>query len=97
MTEQQETILQKALNVYGIQSQTLMLAEECAEVVKAASKLVRNKNFKSSELINCLVEEIADVRIMLNQMRIYYEIPDEQIDQVVAYKIGRLEKNLNSK
>jgi len=91
-TEWKDT-LYAALSTYGITHQTLILAEECSEVVKAATKLVRNPEQDYGNL----VEEIADVVVMLTQMCLYYKIEKEQIERAIDYKIDRLSKRLIEK
>lgn len=34
-------------------------------------------------------EEIADVMVMLKQFQYYYEIPDEEVESIMKYKIKR--------
>jgi len=97
MTFEQETVLMKALNTYGIENQTLMLAEETSELVKACTKMCRSSNLKCDELRDNLIEEIADVRIMIKQMCMYYRVQEEEIEKVMDMKISRLSKNLNAK
>lgn len=36
-----------------------------------------------------ITEEIADVMVMLKQFQYYYEIEDEQIEEIMNYKIER--------
>ena len=51
----------KIANHYGLDSQLDMLQEECAELIQAVSKYKRNGS-------SGIVEEMADVFIMLNQV-----------------------------
>lgn len=92
-----ENIYEKAIDTYGIQSQTLMLAEECSELVKAASKACRYMAIpgdlhetKTLELVQDIAEEIADVLIMIEQIKMYYYITDSEIDNFKSNKLMRL-------
>jgi NTP pyrophosphatase (non-canonical NTP hydrolase) len=87
-----EAILKQALNTYGLGMQTVMLCEECAELTKASTKLLRNGD--SKELVIALTEEMADVLIMIEQMKIAYQIKDIDVEVVMNGKIIRLKETL---
>jgi len=59
-------LYQKALNKWGMEFQLLMLMEECSELITATSKVFRYNNL---EVIDRLAEEIADVEIMIEQIK----------------------------
>lgn len=65
-------ILKAALNTYGAEAQTLMLFEEMSELTKELCKHARGKDDRM-----CIAEEIADVRIMLDQMAMLHECEDD--------------------
>lgn len=45
-----------------------------------------------------IIEEIADVQVMLSQFKEYYDITDEEIEKVMKYKVERqLERIENEK
>ena len=56
-------------NHYGIDPQLNVLQEECAELIQAVSKY-RRDGMKLESVPSGLIEEIADVEIMLEQARI---------------------------
>ena len=86
MTEREKEIFQKAVNLWGEQSQTLMLFEEMAELQKAILKYWRDVGSFGD-----VVEEIADVRIMLDQIELMLGCSaDVQYER--EKKIKRLEK-----
>lgn len=87
-----EAILKQALNTYGLGMQTVMLCEKCAELTKASTKLLRNGD--SKELVLALTEEMADVLIMIEQMKIAYQIKDIDVEVVMNGKIIRLKETL---
>lgn len=64
-------ILQAALDTYGAEAQTLMLFEEMSELTKELCKHARGKDDRM-----CIAEEIADVRIMLDQMAMLHDCED---------------------
>lgn len=63
-------LLTEAVSRWGKESQSFMAIEEMAELTKALSKAYRK--FGTEEIVNIL-EEIADVRIMLDQLQIIFE------------------------
>ena len=87
-----EAILKQALNTYGLGMQTVILCEECAELTKASTKLLRNG--ESKELVLALTEEMADVLIMIEQMKIAYQIDDISVEVMMNEKIIRLKETL---
>jgi NTP pyrophosphatase (non-canonical NTP hydrolase) len=77
-----------ALEKYGHDAQLDMVIEECSELILAIQRYRR----KRCEAID-IQEEIADVEIMLSQMRILFG--DQSIDEFKAYKIMRLKERIN--
>lgn len=67
------TKVQKIADTYGYEAQREMLVEECAELIQAVQKLKRADNSGSAERIGAAtesyIEELADVYIMVAQMR----------------------------
>lgn len=57
----------KALDTYGAQAQTLMCMEEMSELQKELCKHARG-----ADNVHQIAEEIADVRIMLDQMELLH-------------------------
>lgn len=71
-------------NRYGKEAQLIMLMEECAELIQASSKQLRRKD----KSINHLIEELADVRIMIEQIEYLYGIKNLVEDEMV-FKLNR--------
>ena len=69
---------------YGITSQMYILAEECAELAKEALKYNRPK-----DNIKELVEEIADVEIMLEQTKMLLGDVLDDIKKIKTEKLLR--------
>lgn len=87
MTEQEiNEAIGEIAEHYGAKAQTLQLCEECGELIQAVSKLTRGVN---EIRILSLVEEIADVRIMMSQMMQFYGIPETEIALLVEKKLER--------
>ena len=81
-----KSIYKQAIDKFGVVAQMGMAQEECAELIVAISKDIR---YASIETANCLHEEIADVEIMLEQLKIIFDCHDI-IDAVKEKKLDRL-------
>lgn len=75
----------------GIQNQVLMLGEEFGELFKAINKRLRNKTTDNKEI----VEELADVYIMLIQMELFFDIDGMNLYDAMKQKTARIEERLN--
>jgi hypothetical protein len=83
------TAIQKALKLWGIKHQRHKLAEEAAELAVAALHADR----ETKEALEALYEEIADVEIMIDGMRLHYG--DTKIDGYRASKLARLDRRVD--
>ncbi|QIB26077.1 hypothetical protein [Caloranaerobacter azorensis] len=88
MSENQ--ILSLAIRVFGQQKQRIVAIEELSELQKALCKFERNQ---TNENINSIAEEIADVEIMLEQMKLLYDI-EELVRNNKQHKLERLDEIL---
>lgn len=89
MNDEEGFIYKEALDKWGVQSQLQMAIEECAEFIVKAAKLYRNKN-NSTPLE--VIEEIADVKIMMEQMEIVFG--ENLVKNAKTRKLERLKKLL---
>lgn len=81
-------IYREALNKLGAESQMLMVFEEMAELQKELCKSARGKNN-----LNQIAEEVADVRIMLEQVENFYAC-EMLVQEFRKQKLERLERRL---
>lgn len=85
-------ICKEIIDYYGTNAQLRQLAQECAELIQAATKQHdrRPQNFSDN-----FVEELADVEIMLTQFKAVLP-PDrlEQFDRITRYKLHRQEQRM---
>lgn len=100
MNKQERAVLKAAIDKYGPQNQLSQTQEECAELIQAISKLNRagssdHPGRTAKAAMNNLMEEAADVQIMLDQIRIMY--PSKAYDTIRAQKIARLQKRMEKK
>ena len=88
-SERRKEIEGRAIRTYGEQPQVDVTIEEMSELTKAILKYRRaeNKNKNEAEYLeDDIIEEIADVQIMLDQMRIIFGDTSSQEE----YKLNRL-------
>lgn len=78
----------KVLNKWGLEKQLIVAIEEMAELQKELTKILRNQGD-----IDRLAEEVADVEIMLEQVRYFYGL-GLSVETVKKLKLERLEKRL---
>lgn len=90
--EQEDKILREAIRQYGVACQYDVLIEEMSELTKAIIKQRRasraHQHLEAAKLIDNIIEEIADVRIMLDQAELM-TIPSECL-KVREEKLRRL-------
>ena len=79
----------QAISAYGEKAQKLMAIEEMSELTKEICKDFRGKLNREH-----LIEEIADVLIMLDQMLILYKISGEEVGLMRIKKVERLKERL---
>ena len=65
--------------------------EELAELIQAISKGLRGKLDK-----NNLAEELADVSIIIDWIKIYFGIDQQEVNKWVDYKLNRIFKREKS-
>lgn len=78
--------LLKIIQHYGVNAQQRQFAEEVFELQEAITQYEEPRRYCSTEHI---AEKIADVMIMLNQFKAYYEIPNETILVFMRGKVNR--------
>lgn len=86
--EDRKKVYQAALNKWGVDLQTMMAVEEMSELTKEICKIKRGKMD-----LDALADEIADVTIMLEQLRMIYGLNDAVCDHMDA-KILRLQSRV---
>jgi NTP pyrophosphatase (non-canonical NTP hydrolase) len=85
---------------YGLASQSDKLIEECAELIQAVNKYktaLSKKDFsveKGLIALENLIEEIADVEIMIEQIKYLVDITEDDILAQKIYKINRTKEKI---
>lgn len=90
MNKTQIQVLEEAIEVFGKEKQQLKAIEEAGEFVQAQAKYL---NYPSEKNHENLIEEIADLEIMLYQVKRIYKI-ESKVQAIAASKILRLNERL---
>jgi NTP pyrophosphatase (non-canonical NTP hydrolase) len=93
-----QQLLAEAIAMYGERAQLDMMVEECAELTVAIQKYYRNAfktgiSLRLPEEVPNLIDEIADVYVMLMQLRLM--VGPSHVDERVAFKLNRLQERLD--
>ena len=87
--EERRKVYSKAIATWGDRAQMVVAIEELSECQKEICKILRGgENFPH------LAEEIADATIMLEQLRLIFNINDD-VNECMDAKVRRLEERLN--
>ena len=90
--EARRALLEHAIRLYGEPAQMDMAVEEMAELTKAICKVKRAScAAEAAAALENAVEEMADVQIMLDQLRIIFHRSTEEIEEAKLERLaGRL-------
>lgn len=92
MTQETKQKIQKIAQTYGYDAQSRQCIEEMAELTQAINKLwrINGKDYKSAvrytEVKDNLLEEIADVQIMIWQMQYLLNV---DVSPIIQNKLDR--------
>lgn len=78
----------RAIHLWGIQAQKLMVVEEIGELLSALAKETRGRSSKED-----IITELADVSIMIEQMAVNYGWRDYCKEK--SRKLKRIRKRLD--
>lgn len=90
---EENEILMQAIATYGENEQSRVAMEELAELIRAINKYHRAK---TDEHRQNLIEEMADVYIMLHQLSIMYDIDSEDVTHMIEKKVWRMRERLEA-
>lgn len=93
MNDLERGLYNKAIDLYGADLQMNMGIEECAELIKALSKLVRCRGLPAQPYLHLMameniIEELADVQIMVEQISIL--VGEVKVKEAKKRKLERL-------
>lgn len=86
--------IKRIANHYGLAKQQRQLAEECGELIQATSKYMRFQEESYALTVDWtylqnVIEEIADVEVMLDEMKHLLNINSEAIEAIKEKKVNR--------
>lgn len=102
-TEERRALLDRAITTYGAPAQMDMAVEEMAELTKALCAVGLRIDHKVKRMscaaeakaaLENAVEEMADVQIMLDQLRIIFHRSTEEVEEA---KLERLKNRLDGR
>ena len=93
-SDEQRNICKKAVDSYGEISQMIKATEEMGELIRAISRVILQQGESDVQIESNYNEEIADVTIMLEQLKYTRHYKQELVDLWKEEKLKRLERNL---
>ena len=92
-TDTEINLMQAALDRWGLNAQADQAVEECAELIVALQKHV--KRLPQPGTFDAVLDEIADVEMMLAQMRLAFDIGDDIFRKRIECKFEKLRQYLS--
>lgn len=89
--DQRKAVYEKAISKYGVNKQIWKFMEEVAELQEAVCKYLSGRIGFGFDNV---AEEIADVTIMLEQLRLLFDCND-LVNEYIDKKVERLQHNLS--
>lgn len=90
MTKEQKLKAMHILYHYGAKSQMLKCCEELSELESAILKHLNKGGNNTDEVL----DEMADVYIMLEQMKSVFPFGENVLDERIEYKLNRQDKRM---
>ena len=88
--EEQRNICKKAVDNFGEISQMIKTTEEMGELIRAISRIILQQGESDEQIESNYNEEIADVTIMLEQLKYTRHYKQELVDFWKEEKLKRL-------
>ena len=86
--------LKSVIDFYGPEAQARIAMEECAELIQAINKCLRYPD--NEEKHTDLVEEMADVAIMFNQLMLIFNVKYDEFNVMIKKKTERILNRLEA-
>ena len=94
-TPKQISAMKICLEKWGLSEQVDQTTEECAELIVALHKAVKRTPKPGAR--EAVLDELCDVEMMIAQMRIAFEISDEEFAGHMGSKFEKLQRYLDRK
>lgn len=85
-----EEIFERSISTTSVERQVMHLSEEISEMMIEISHLVRGRTSTKEKL----VEEIADVQIMIDEMKYLFGVTEKDIEEITPVKMAKFEKRV---
>mgnify|MGYP002517013730 CR=1 FL=1 len=89
---EQNDILKKSIEFNGIETERVIIMEELSELIQEVSKQYRGKGIAMH-----LLEEMADVYICLEELKLMTGINNHDIEAAMSVKYERIKNDIESK
>ena len=94
MTQAEKDLYERNIQYHGIEQETNIAMEECSELIKAISKCKRYGCVDKYR--DNLIEEIADVLIIINELQLIYDISNDDIENIKNTKMDRMDYRIKN-
>ena len=94
MTQAEKDLYERNIQYHGIEQETTIAMEECSELIQAIRKCKRDGCIDKYR--EKLIEEIADVLIIINELQLIYDISNDDIENIKKYKIDRMDYRIKN-
>ena len=94
MTQTEKDLYERNIRYHGTQQETTIAMEECSELIQAISKCKRYGCIDKYR--ENLIEEIADVLIIINELQLIYDISDNDIENIKNTKMDRMDYRIKN-
>ena len=91
MENENKPIYNQAIEHYGVNSQIDIAIEEMSELTKA---LLKHRRYGTEDTYKAIRDELADVEICLEQIKLIYLIDDKSLEFIKNSKLDRLKKRM---
>lgn len=96
--EEMSKILKQARDTYGNKNQILVCIEELNELACVLAKFPRYDNEEEArrKLVDAVLDEVSDVKIILDHVQNIFELSDEEVLDRMKRKTDRLKRWLDA-
>lgn len=91
--KERQKVYSDAIEKWGSTAQLEMLQEESTELALAARKFIRKSN---SETFKSMISELADVEIMIEQIKLMFHSAELEINNQKDFKVNRLKERIET-
>ena len=94
MTQTEKDLYERNIRYHGTQQETTIARGECSVLIQTIGECKRYGCVDKYR--DNLIEEIADVLIIINELQLIYDISDNDIENIKKYKIDRMDYRIKN-